>query len=251
MNVEQGNPPMEQIPKQPRLEKPAIPQNPDLERMSSGNLEIDKETAKKRDDAKIAEIEASLGLEQTDRTEDLRQHLREQLDLKEGDVERIGLISVKELPKNYQTQREALHDARLDDVTIAVIPDDLWEKGSQPSESSAERQLISIKQSYFEAQENPDEIAWLLHELAHCQNFLDSESAEEYQKKMQTFAFEDLKTEYSYPNNPVEQYTFSKQLQFLKEQGRSREDILKMLSEYYKKKDFPFFNRLLDSVYDQ
>jgi len=66
---------------------------------------------------------------------------------------------------------------------------------------------------------------------------------------MQRFAFEDLKTEYSYPNNPVEQYTFTKQFQYLKEQGKSREDVLAMISEHYEEEDFPFFNRLLDSVY--
>ena len=153
------------------------------------------------------------------------------------------------MPKNYQAQREALHDERLDGVTIAVVPDDLWIKGSQPSESSAERQLILIKQSYFEAQENPDEIAWLCHELAHCQNFLDSESPEEYQGNMQKFAFDDLKTEYTYPNNPVEQSTFTKQFQYLKENGKTREDIFTMLSKDYHEEDFPFFNRLLDSVY--
>ncbi|MBI2641865.1 hypothetical protein HYW87_04750 [Candidatus Roizmanbacteria bacterium] len=169
--------------------------------------------------------------------------------MKEGTVERIGLLRAKDLPKNYQAQHEALHDERLDGVTIAVVPDDLWGKGSQPSESSAEKQLILIKQSYFEAQENPDEIAWLCHELAHCQNFLDSESAEAYQKNMQTFAFDDLKTEYSYPNNPVEQFTFTKQFQYLKEQGKGREDVLAMLGKYYHEEDFPFFNRLLDSVY--
>ena len=190
-------------------------------------------------------------LEQADTTKDLQQHLREYLGLKEGAVERIGLLKAKNLPKNYQPQREALHDERLDSVDIAVVPDDLWVKGSQPSESSAENQLILIKQSYFEAKENPDEIAWMIHELAHCQNFLDSESAEAYQKSMQTFAFDDLKTEYSYPNNPVEQHTFTKQFQYLKEQGKSRENVLAMLSKHYDKEDFPFFNRLLDSVYEE
>jgi hypothetical protein len=85
--------------------------------------------------------------------------------------------------------------------------------------------------------------------LAHCQNFLDSESAEAYQKNMQTFAFDDLRTEYTYPNNRVEQQTFAKQFQYLKEQGRSREDVLTMLGKYYHEEYFPFFNRLLDGVY--
>lgn len=179
----------------------------------------------------------------------LQQYLREYLNINEEFIERIRFLKAKDLPKNYQTQLFALHDKRLDSVIIAVIPDDLWVKWNQPSESSAENQLILIKQSYFEKQENPDEITWMVHELAHCQNFLDSESAEAYQKNMQTFAFDDLKTEYSYPNNQVEHYTFTKQFQYLKEQGKSRENILTMLSEYYNKEDFPFFNRLLDNVY--
>jgi len=194
-------------------------------------------------------IRASLGSERADTVKDLQQHLQRYLNLKEGAVERIGLLKAKDLPKNYQAQREALHDERLDGVTIAVVPDDLWVKGSQPSESSAEKQLILIKQSYFEARENPDEIAWMIHELAHCQNFLDSESAEAYQKNTQTFAFDDLKTEHSYPNNPVEQRAFTKQFKYLKEQDKSRENVLAMLSEHYDKENFPFFNRLLDSVY--
>jgi len=176
-------------------------------------------------------------------------NLREYLGLKEGDIERVSLLKAKDLPGQYQAQRESLHDEKLDGITIAVIPDDLWIKGSQPSESIAENQLILIKQSYFEAQENPDEIAWLCHELAHCQNFLDSESPEAYQSNMQKFAFEDLKTEYTYPNNPVEQFAFTKQFQYLKEQGKSREEVLTMLGKYYHEEDFPFFNKLLDSVY--
>lgn len=179
----------------------------------------------------------------------IKQHLQEYLGLKEGAVERIGLLKAKNLPKNYQAQHETLHDERLDEVTIAVVPDDLWVKESQPSESSAENQLILIKQSYFEAQENPDEIAWLCHELAHCENFLDSKSLEKYQGNMQRFAFEDLKTEYTYPNNPVEQFAFTKQFHYLKGQGKSRKDVLAMLSKYYHEEDFPFFNRLLDCVY--
>jgi hypothetical protein len=47
----------------------------------------------------------------------------------------------------------------------------------------------------------------------------------------------------------VEQQVFTKQFQYLKEQGKSRENVLKMLSHDYNEKDFPFFNRLLDGVY--
>ncbi|SRR6056297_1110442 len=194
-------------------------------------------------------IPRDLETEQAEDKKAIKQHLRECLGLKEGDAERVSLLKARNLPQQYQAQRKALHDERLDGITIAVVPDDLWVKGSQPSESIAENQLILIKQSYFEARENPDEIAWLCHELAHCQNFLDSKTPEEYQKNMQRFAFEDLKTEHTYPNNPVEQYAFIKQFQYLKERGKSREDILTMLGKYYHEEDFSFFRRLLDSIY--
>lgn len=217
--------------------------------IEDGSQQIDQQPELPKDGAKIAEIKVSLDLEQAEDQKSTKQHLQEYLGLKDGDVERLLLLKVKNLPEQYQAQHEAFHDERLDGITIAVIPDDLWVKGSQPSESSAENQLILIKQSYFEAQENPDEIAWLCHELAHCQNFLDSKSPEEYQGNMQRFAFDDLKTEYTYPNNPVEQYTFTKQFQYLKEQGKSREDVLAMLSEHYEEENFPFFNRLLDGIY--
>ena len=180
---------------------------------------------------------------------DWRQYFHDYLKLKEGEVEKIELIKAKDLPKNYQKQKEALNDERLDNITIAVIPDNLWVKGKQPSESEAEKQLISIKQSYFEAPENPDEIAWMIHELAHCQNFLDSNNSEDYGKNRQKLAFKDLETKNTYPNNLVEQDTFTKQFEFLKEQGKSRENIVEMISKYYQKEDLPFFDRLLDKVY--
>lgn len=162
MNVEGELKPIDQQPELPKVETPAKPHIDDSEGLASRDLEAKQAEAKRRDEAKIAEIRASLGLEQATEQEQIKQHLQEYLGLKEGAVEKIGLLKAKELPKNYQSQREALHDERLDGVTIAVVPDDLWVKGSQPSESSAKQQLILIKQSYFEAQENPDEIAWLL-----------------------------------------------------------------------------------------
>lgn len=162
-------------------------------------------------------------------------YLRDYLGLKDDAVERIELLKMANLPQKYKAQREFFADDRLDDVTIAIVPDDLWVKGAQPSESSAEKQLILIKQSYFESH---DEIAWLCHELAHCIYFFNSESAEEYLGKM-----------VEYPDNPVEQYAFSKQFQFLKKQGKTREAVLVMLKKFYDKKDFAYFNKLLDGVY--
>lgn len=187
----------------------------------------------------------------TNQNTDVKHYLRQYLELNEDSAEKIKVLKTKDLPQNYQAQRQTFNDKRLDDVNIAIIPDDLWVKGSQPSESDAENNLILIKQSYFETRENPDEIAWMVHELAHCQNFMNSKNKADYQKKMGTIAFEGLKMEYSYPNNLVEQETFTKQFQFLKEQGREREDIIKMVSEYYHEEDFPFFDKLLNNIYSQ
>ncbi len=175
--------------------------------------------------------------------------IKDLLGLDDVGLARIRLLKAVDLPESYKKQYAFLGDNRLDEVTIAVVPDDQWVKGDQPSESSADKLLILVKQSYFEASETPDQIAWLCHELAHCQELLDSASAEEYQANMQTFAFEDLKTENPYPNNPVEKATFTKQFQFLKTHGMSREKVAALLSKNYHEDDFPFFNRLLDSVY--
>lgn len=162
---------------------------------------------------------------------------------------KIEFLGINDLAENYQKQYEFLKDERLNKVTISVVPDELWVKGAQPSESQAEKGIISIKESYFKTLEKPDEIAWLTHELAHCQNFLDSGSVENYQKNQQTFAFVDLKTEFAYPNNIVEQAAFTKQFEFLKSQGKSRTNIMDMIGQYYNQEDFPFFDRLLDDIY--
>ena len=240
---------IDQQPKHSKFETPRQTPINDSKELVSRALEEEQTATKKRDDAEIAKIRISLGLDQMPEQNRIKQHLQKRLCLKEGEIEKIELLKTKNLPGQYKTQHEALHDERLDGVIIAVIPDDLWIKGSQPSESNAEKQLISIRESYFEAQKNPDEIAWLCHELAHCQNFLDSKTPKEYQKNMQKFAFKDLNTEYTYPNNPVEQFAFTKQFKYLKKQGNNRENILTMISKYYDKEDFPFFNRLLDDVY--
>ncbi len=214
-------------------------------------LEKERLKANKQDESKKTQIRDELSGERVTERENIKKYLHEYLGFNEGDIEKIKLLEAMDLPQNYQAQREALHDERLDRVTIAIVPDALWIKGSQPSESNAEKQLILIKESYFEARENPDEIAWMCHELAHCQNLLEAESPEEYQDNMRKFAFDDLKLEHPYPNNPVELHAFTKQFQYLKEQGKSREGILTMLGEYYGEQDFPFFNRLLDGVYGQ
>lgn len=178
----------------------------------------------------------------------LQQYLQKHLGLKIKDAKKIKLLKAKNLPAPYQAQLAAFDDKRLENITIAVVPDNLWIKGNLPSESSAEKLLILIKKNYFEAKKNPDEIAWVLHELAHCQNFLISESAKIYQKNMRTFAFEELKTKHLYPNNLVEKFAFSKQFHYLKKKGESKKNILTLLKQYYSKKDFPFFDKLLGNI---
>lgn len=177
-------------------------------------------------------------------------YLKNCLELKDEDVEKVESLKAKNLPENYQKQLHFLQDERLNDIDVIVIPDNLWKKGKQPSESDVENNIISIKQSYFKALEKNDEIAWMTHELAHCQVFLDSASPDDYEKNSREFAFPDLESEYSYPNNMVEQVTFTKQFQFLKENAKSREDIIKMINDYYQKEDLPFFNRVLDAVFE-
>ncbi len=178
-------------------------------------------------------------------------YLKNILDLKENDVERIELLKAKDLSLNYKKQLEFMDDKRLADVNIALIPDDLWRKGQQPSESDAENNMILIKESYFKAKEKSDKIAWLTHELGHCQAFLDSKDPEDYQKDSRKFAFPDLESEYSYPNNLVEQKAFTKQFQFLKDNGKNREEIIKLISDYYGAEDLPFFQRILDDVFTE
>jgi len=177
-------------------------------------------------------------------------YLKNCLELKDGDMEKVESLKAKDLPENYQKQFQFLKDERLNNIDILIIPDALWKKGKQPSESDALNNIISIKQSYFKAPEKNDEIAWMTHELAHCQVFLDSVSPDDYKKNSREFAFPDLESEYSYPNNMVEQVTFTKQFQFLKENGKNREDIIKMINDYYHKEDLPFFNRVLDTVFE-
>lgn len=249
MNFEKGLVTKDNSSEEPKLEKQPITQNENFDDLSSIDLEKEQKIMKKEDAIELAEIRASLGLEKSNSNQAIQQYLKNYLELKDGDIEKLELLKAKDLPKNYQKQLEALNDKRLDNINIAIIPDNLWVKGSQPSESDAENNLILMKQSYFETKENPDEIAWMVHELTHCKTFLDSATPEDYQKNMEKFAFDDLKTEYSYPNNPVEQATFTKQFQFLKEEGKNREDIVKMISSYYHEEDLPFFNRILDGVY--
>lgn len=174
--------------------------------------------------------------------------LKEYFSLNNEDWEGVEVFKAAQLPERFRQQLDSLNDARLEDVNIAVIPDEFWVK-SQPSESSAERQLILIKKSYYYDIKDQDAVAWLTHELAHCQKFLDYLRPEDYEEDMKTHAFTDLDSEYYYPNNLVEQAAFTRQFQFLKNGGMSKEDILKWLGNHYDDVDNLFFRRILDSVY--
>jgi len=232
----------QQLPDKARKSRVPFKRLPDID------LAKKQQTSRLRDLAKINKMLVSIGIEKPTHTVTVKKYLEQYLGLPAGAIEQIKLLSAKNLPGAYQSQREFLHDERLDSVSIAVIPDNLWVKGLQPSESSAENNLVSFKKSYFENQKTPDEAAWLTHELAHCQSFLDSTTPEEYHANMQKPAFPDIATEYNYPNNPVELTTFTKQFKYLKAHGKSRANILAMLSEQYSKEDMPFFERVLDGV---
>lgn len=215
-----------------------------------------KEKYNKLDDIKQIIIIRN-NIENENKTEDRKvaldkeifNYLKSFLKLKDGDAEKIESLKARDLLGDYKKQLEFVNDKRLDNVNIVIIPDDLWIKGKQPSESDAENNIILIKQSYFKAEKKPDEIAWMTHELGHCQVFLDSKDSEDYQKKMEEFAFTDIETEYSYPNNLVEKVAFTKQFQFLKEQGKSRESIIEMIKKYYQEEDMAFFDKVLNSVF--
>ena len=85
MSVEGGPKPVDQQPEIPRVETPTKPPD-DSEGLASRDLKAEKKAARERDQAKIAEVRASLGLEQAQERNDIKQHLQEYLGLKEGAV---------------------------------------------------------------------------------------------------------------------------------------------------------------------
>lgn len=164
---------------------------------------------------------------------------------KKCEIEKVQLIEAVNLPSQYQKGYEFINDNALAGVMIAIVPDDMWGKGDQPSESSAENGLILFKASYFSGN---DDIGWMVHELSHCQRYQNQPDA--YSKDSGIYAFDDLGSEYAYPNNKVEAFTFLQQFRYLREQGKTREDIKEMLkADYDEEKDFPFFDKLLDQAF--
>ena len=184
--------------------------------------------------------------------ERLKAHLADYLGLKTPEeAERIRFIRGADLPDTYNSQYLFLHDERLANVMIAVIPDELWVKGKVPSESSAERGLISVRASYFKGagKDIRDPSAWMTHELAHCQCYFDLDKDEEkYKNDAETPAFNDIEVD-TYPNNKIEEGAFAAQFAYLKSKGVERAKVTEFLKEFYDDKAFRFLNKILDRVY--
>ncbi len=159
------------------------------------------------------------------------------------DIENIALIEGEKLPLQFEEQTKFLNDPRVSDTIIALIPEKLWRK-SQPSESNAENDLILFRENYWDKN---DDIAWMTHELAHCLRYKDNPV--KYKKDSETFAYSDIQSKYAYPNNKVEDFTFEKQFQFLKQKGLNRQQIREMLMKNYDENEMQFLNTVIDKVF--
>ncbi len=170
--------------------------------------------------------------ERQQRIMELKKYLTEYLGLKSPEqANEIKFVSAEKLSGNHKEQYDFLLDKRLADVQIAVIPDDLWVKGDQPSESDAENNLVLFKESVFSGD---DAAAWMTHEFGHCQKLKDTD-VEQYRKD----------SEAGYPDNEVERHAFKKQFEFLKSGGVTKEQILKLLEEWYEGEELEFLRSLL------
>lgn len=181
----------------------------------------------------------------------IRSHLVDYLELKSPeDAERIGFVRAAELPGEFGEQFRFLDDGRLAETLVAVVPDDLWHKGGQPSESMAERGTVLVRGGYFggEREAEKDPSAWMTHELAHCQRFADLEDEDEYGRESGTPAFSGLGPD-TYPNNKVEEHAFGRQFAYLKEKGIERDQVADLLREHYGPEGFLFLDRILDRVF--
>ncbi len=174
--------------------------------------------------------------------------LREYLNLNSKSFDKVKLLNNEEIGQRYKEQYGFLEDERLKNITIAVVSDDLWHK-SQPTESNAQNHVILIKESYYNEQDLEDEAAWFTHELAHYQIFVEMDDVDKYEQSMKEIAFDGIESEYAYPNNIVEKYTFKKQFQYLKKEGKARNDIVILLMKYYEIDDMKFFDKILNEVY--
>jgi len=179
-----------------------------------------------------------------------KEYLSEYLELNTPqETEQIRFMEASDLEGEYAEQLQYLDDERLTHSIIAIVPDQFWPAGKLgPSESNAKRNLILFRESYFtgEPDRPRDEIAWMLHELAHLSRYKNDPDG--YQADSETLAIESVGSERSYPNNKVEQFTFTKQFEFLTKKGLSEDRILKLLEEYYNERDSLFFRQLLSQV---
>lgn len=201
--------------------------------------------------AQMAETKAAQEWEARDvKLSELRNYLTQYLELQPGqNAETIRFENAAGLEGEYADQSRFLKDERLAGVEIAVVPDGLWAKGASPSESHADRGLILMKEGYFHDPQKKiqDETAWMTHELAHCQQFMDR-GPEGYAQASEAVVFNDLGPE-KYPNNQVEEQTFTRQFEYLKAAGIDREQVTGMLEEHYGSEQFRFLDRILDRVY--
>lgn len=180
---------------------------------------------------------------------EMRAYLVSYLELgQDKDPQSIRFERADGLTRQYGDQYRFLADERLAGVEIAVVPDGFWVKGKQPSESHAARSLILVREGFYldPASQEQDELAWMTHELAHCQQFMDK--GNDYDKESQQAAFEDIGLD-TYPNSRVEEHAFGKQFEYLKIKGVSREGVAKMMREHYGPEDFKFLDKILDRVY--
>lgn len=188
--------------------------------------------------------------ERTARIAELREHLTKYLELRpDQSAESLRFERAADLGGEYGEQYRFLGDERLADMEIVVVPDELWVKGSQPSESSASKGMILIREGYYRdpKKEFQDETAWMTHELSHLQQSLDR-GLEGYEQAQATAAFADIGVDI-YPNNQVEEYTFQRQFEYLKTKGVGRDQAAALLQNEYAPDDFKFLNKILDKVY--
>lgn len=147
---------------QPKESLSVVPEEKRKQRTAVSAME---EQARKKKSKEVLKIKCMLN--RPTRLPKIQQHLTKYYEIENPIVlERFQYIEAVNLPEQYQESLDFFNDERLAETMIIVVPDDLWVKGDQPSESSAENDIILFKQNYFEGSDN---IAWMTHELAHCQ----------------------------------------------------------------------------------
>lgn len=186
------------------------------------------------------------------RIAELKEHLARYLELRpDQSADSLRFERAEDLAGEYGEQYRFLGDARLADMEVVIVPDEFWHKGSQPSESAADKGMILIRQGYYRdpKKERQDETAWMTHELSHLQQSLDRGQAG-YDQAQATVAFDDIGPD-TYPNNQVEEYTFRRQFEYLRSHGVDRDQAAAMLQKEYSPDDFKFLDRILDKAYER